>query len=299
MPQGLILELKDVVERRPYFKENMRPEDVIRAIATMVLQLHGVVDPKDAENQKVLEVLMEVERESVNVQTGDSKAYKEIARLFVPLVKGSTQPGTHATVLNYVPTAVDLRALVLPVIENKRAWVEIFVSPEAITNENDRAEFAKRIEEIKTLVPDKRAVIHYQTDWIGLQQSVLKSAEDAYKRLYPEGKIEFKIFLEHYFVLSLPEELSSKASEFDTKIGGGLRSIIYTIPQEGIGKRAAYLLLEAGVATKLAQKVLSLSQVTEYFDKRGSRYYLRSEIFAMVEAIWQVFEAAKWVSSAA
>ena len=299
MPQGLILEMKGVVEGRPYFNKEMKPEEVVRAIVEIARQMHWVFSPEDEENQEVLKVLLAVASEAVNAQTGDSKAYKEIARLFVLLAKGANQPGTHATVLNYVPTPADLRALVLPVIENKNARVEIFITPEAITNEEGRAELAKRIQEVEKLAPGGRAQVRYQIDWVSLYQSVLDSAQKTYKDLYPKGEIKFETFLERSFVLSLPEELSQKAEEFDAKIGKGLRSVIYSIPKEGIGKRAAYLVLEAGVATKLAQEVLSRLQEKEYFNQQGSHYFLRNDVFAMVEAIWRVFEASKWISAAA
>ena len=186
-------------------------------------------------------------------------------------------------------------------MENKKAVLRIFISPEAMKGPEARELLNQRREELAKLIPDGRAALLDFPDWKVLYDKVFEETQKAHQQYYPEGKVGFQTFLERNFVLSLPEELSMRVSEFDAKLGKGLRSVTYEIRPEVAAKRPAYLVVLSGVATKFAQGVLSRDQKDQFFMNTGGTHYrMKDSAFeALVNAIWNVFEASKLVSAAA
>ncbi len=285
--------MERAVKHRPYSNPKMDPKTVVRAILEIAKQMRWVFSPDDEE---ILPALIEFSKQSERPETESIQFNSEIARIFTLLAKGANQPGVHVATLDYVPSTSELRGLIVPLVENKKARVSIFVTPEAVKNQQDQDELTKQMDELTKLVPDGRANLVYAPDWIGLRKEVLKAAHEAHKQYFPEGEVKFQTFLGRYFVLSLPENLSDKIAEFGEDFGKSLRSVTYSIPE---AKRAAYLVIMSGASTKLAQDVLSLSQKQDLFEINGSRFKIKSSAFALVEAIWKVFEAAKQMAIAA
>lgn len=299
LPAPVLARLGLVVAGRPYYdfySPRLAPEVVIRGIVETAQQIHRLkakgglekanplFGPSDVD---VLSILIEMAKQPVAAQAAEEKLVQGISRLLPILAKGHDLPGDGVAILESVPNELELRGLVLPLSQNKKARLKILVAPEAIRNAGDASELGKRMAEVRKLFPEGRVGLAHPANWEEMYDAIGKAAREAYGERYPTG-LKFETFLERHFVVSLPEALSGRLKGVEEKLGKAARTVTYGIPRSKI--RAAYVLVVSGVVTKLSQDVLSRLQKLELFDIRGSRYQMRTEAFQTVEAIWKAFE---------
>lgn len=211
----------------------------------------------------------------------EKEIFSKDARFGGMLHKGANAPGAHVILLDHVPTSQEAAGLVLPLFFSKNAFLKIVLTPEAVADAGEKAEYLARVEKLveklKEVFPDGRAEV--LNPGVDFDKTVLNLHEALYRQVLEQSEgaalpVSVEQFAKNNLVFSYPETLKSRLEPLvERLVKVKPAEIRYRIDRAG-RDHAALLAGESLLAVKLAQELLSASQkgalVPQGFNRWGA-----------------------------